>query len=69
MPPHKCVGPLTCITFLGIEMDTVALEPQLPGEKLEKLRQLIVDWQGRKYIECFRGHTNGFCELTVVTET
>ena len=35
---HKCVGPLTCITFLGIEVDTVALELRLPGEKLEKLR-------------------------------
>ena len=34
---HKCVGPLTCITFLGIEVDTVALELRLPGEKLEKL--------------------------------
>ena len=41
---HKCVGPLTCITFLGIEVDTVAFELHLPGEKLEKLRQLITEW-------------------------
>ena len=46
---HKCVGPLTCITFLGIKVDTVALELRLPGEKLEKLRQLITNWQGRKH--------------------
>ena len=38
--PHKCVGSLIC-TFYGIEVDAVALELQLPGEKLEKLRQLI----------------------------
>ena len=45
---HKCVEPLTCITFLGIEVDTVALELHLPGEKFEKLRQLITEWQSRK---------------------
>ena len=40
---HKCVGPLTCITFPGIEVDTMALELGLLGDKLEKLRQLITD--------------------------
>ena len=45
---HKCVGQLTCITFLGTEVDTVALELYLPGEKMENLGQLITDWQGRK---------------------
>ena len=47
---HKCVGPLTFITFLGTEVD-IALELRLPGEKMEELGQLITDWQGRK---CFK---------------
>ena len=37
---HKCVGHLHA---LGIEVDTVELELRLPGEKLEKLRQLITE--------------------------
>ena len=61
---HKCVGPLTCITFLGIEVDTVALELRLPGEKLEKLRQLITDWQGRKSdLESLTGHLCRACKV------
>ena len=66
--PHKCVGPLTRITFLGIEVDTVALELRLPGEKLEKLRQLIVDWQSRKSckkqdLESLTGHLCHACKV------
>ena len=45
---HKSVGPLTCITLLGIEVDTRALELRLPREKLEKLKQMFGDWRGRK---------------------
>ena len=36
--PEKDEGPATSISFLGIELDTVALEIRLPGEKLERLR-------------------------------
>ena len=65
---HKCVGPLTCITFLGIEVDMIALELRLPGEKLEKLRQLIADWQGRKSckkrdLESLIGHLCHACKV------
>ena len=31
--PEKIEGPATCLTFLGIELDTVALEMRLPLEK------------------------------------
>ena len=31
----------TCITFMGLELDSVAMEARLPQEKLEKLRHLL----------------------------
>ena len=34
----KLEGPSTCLTFLGIEVDTVALQLCLPREKLSKLK-------------------------------
>ena len=31
----------TCITFMGLELDSVAMEARLPQDKLEKLRHLL----------------------------
>ena len=31
---EKCEGPTTCLIFLGIEIDTQALELRLPADKL-----------------------------------
>ena len=45
---EKTVGPTTCLTFLGIEIDTVARRLRLPAEKLRQLRQDINEWWGRK---------------------
>jgi len=45
---EKCEGPATCLTFLGIEIDTVALELRLPSDKLYKLRCQLKEWRGRK---------------------
>ena len=33
--PVKCEGPSTCITYLGIELDTQSIEMRLPAEKLK----------------------------------
>ena len=38
---HKQEGPATCITFLGILVDTVASQLRLPPEKLCHLRDLL----------------------------
>ena len=38
-------GPSTCITFLGIEMDTLAKEVRLPQTKLFQLQQMLGEWQ------------------------
>ena len=44
----KLEGPATIIVFLGIELDTVALEMRLPGDKLQRLRSIIRAWQEKK---------------------
>ena len=46
--PEKDEGPATSISFLGIELDTVALEIRLPAEKLERLRTELGKWRGKK---------------------
>lgn len=38
---HKTSGPTTCLEFLGIILDTQAMEARLPLEKLERIYNLI----------------------------
>ena len=45
---HKTEGPTSCITFLGIIIDTEAFELRLPAEKLQKLQALLSSWCARK---------------------
>ena len=47
----KLEGPSTCLTFLGIEIDTRALEIRLPDTKLRALQELIRSWLGRESCE------------------
>lgn len=46
----KCEGPTTTIRFLGIELDTVAMEMRLPEDKLQQLRKQVHDWRGKKAV-------------------
>ena len=46
--PEKDEGPATTISFLGLELDSVAGEIRLPQEKLQKLRTMLGRWWGRK---------------------
>ena len=39
--PNKVEGPSTVLTFLGIEIDSVAEELRLPREKLDRIKSLI----------------------------
>ena len=41
-------GPTTSPTFLGIKVDTEAMELRLPAKKLESLMVTVKDWYGRK---------------------
>ena len=48
---HKFDGPSTCLTFLGIEVDTVAGQLRLPQEKLHRLQSLLESWKDKKVCE------------------
>ena len=43
----KLEGPSTCITFLGIVIDTSKSEIRLPEEKLQRTRQEVASWIGK----------------------
>ena len=44
---QKLEGPTTCLTFLGIEINTMALQLRLPQVKLVELRALVSTWMGK----------------------
>ena len=44
----KCEGPAQVITFLGMELDSNKMEIRLAADKLERLRKLLSEWEGRK---------------------
>ncbi|XP_045198533.2 uncharacterized protein LOC123552851 [Mercenaria mercenaria] len=46
--PSKTVLPCTTITFVGIELDSVAMEMRLPEDKIIKIRTLLNHYQRRK---------------------
>ena len=46
--PEKDEGPATTISFTGVELDSVAMELQLPPEKLARLKSALESWRGRK---------------------
>ena len=45
---HKTCGPATCLTFLGIEIDTEDGELRLPAKRLHRLQTLCQEWGDRK---------------------
>ena len=46
--PDKCEGPVTRLTYLGIEVDTVQMQLRLPEEKLRRVQATVGEWLGRK---------------------
>lgn len=49
--PEKVEGPTTCLKFLGLEVDTVALQVRIPEDKLNDLKELVASLlNGRKKI-------------------
>lgn len=44
----KTVGPVSTITFLGMELDTKAGVIRLPQDKLNNLQELLQIWRGKK---------------------
>ena len=46
---EKLEGPTTCLSFLGIELDTYLMVLRLPQEKIEELRALLAHWRTKKW--------------------
>ena len=44
----KFIGPVTVITYLGIEIDSDDMVIRLPAEKLSELLDLLNVWHDRK---------------------
>ncbi len=45
---RKVEGPSTVLTFLGICLDTIKMEVQLPEDKLLRLQACIRSWEGKR---------------------
>ena len=65
---HKRDGPTTCLTFFGIEIDTVASQLRLPADKLQHLQSQLRDWGDRKVcqrkeLESLIGLLNHACKV------
>ena len=45
---HKTEGPSTCLTFLGIQIDSVAMQLSLPPDKLSQIRGLVLSWRSKR---------------------
>jgi hypothetical protein len=68
MAAHKREGPTTCLTVLGIVIDTVASELRLPDDKLERLQIQLRQWGDkaactRKELESLIGLLNHKCKV------
>lgn len=50
LAPEKTEGPTHCLTFLGIEIDTIAMEMRLSASRLTELRQLLASWDDARPI-------------------
>ena len=45
---EKKVGQAVCLDFVGIEVDTMAMQLRLPGYKLARLKAMISEWVSKK---------------------
>ena len=45
---EKTLRPSTQVEFLGLELDTIAMEARLPGDKLLYLCNLLLEWLDRR---------------------
>ena len=65
---HKRDGPTTCLTFLGIKIDTIAAQLRLPADKLGRIQSLLGKWGDRKAclqkgLESLAGLLNHACKV------
>lgn len=66
--PDKLEGPSTCLTILGIELDSVSLQARLPENKRVRIISLLEAWSSkhvckRKELESLIGHLHHACKI------
>ena len=47
--PNKVEGPSTCLTVLGIELDSITLQACLPRDKFESIVALLESWSVKRH--------------------
>ena len=66
--PDKLEGPATCLTILGIELDSHRLQAHLPAEKRVWIVLLLEEWSTkhfckRRELESLIGHLHHTCKF------
>ena len=66
--PDKLEGPATCLTILGIKLDSVKLQARLPAEKRDRIIALLGDWSVKRFcrrrkLESLIGHLHYACKV------
>jgi hypothetical protein len=74
LAPEKIEGPSTCLTFLGIELDSDQMTARLPANKLSDLLILIQSWVSKKHckrkeLESLVGKLNHACYVVPAGRT
>ena len=76
IPPHqeKLEGPSTCLTVLGIELDSIALLARLPKDKFDCIAALLESWSLKRYctrkeLESLIGNLQHACKVIPQSRT
>ena len=51
--PDKLEGPATCLTILGIELDSEKLQARLPTDKHDRIMALLDEWSLKRFRRCW----------------
>ena len=65
---HKCVGPTTCLEYLGIILDTAKMEARLPDDKRQRICDILGDFINKRtctkrQLLSLLGHLNFACRV------
>ena len=66
--PDKLESPSTCLSILGIELDSIRLQARLPTDKRECIVTLLKSWSGKRFcrrreLESLIGHLHHACKI------
>ena len=66
--PRKLEGPTTCLSILGIELDSMTLQARLPVEKRDRIIALLESWSAKRFckrreLESLIGQLHHVCKI------